>query len=192
LVPSISIRKVAVCVAVAAGLLFLPVEGDLTHAVRITAFLGLLNVPFLFAPTPDGDEGPPVLVLIVSGALGLVCVVCAVIAWRSGNRLAVRINAAALIINALLSMPAFFVDIAAWVKLGAAVSVLLTATDATVAERLGLREQGESLAWHIRRSSIAAAELEQLAPPAVHRVATDGRTAAEVADAVAALTPWLR
>jgi hypothetical protein len=53
-------------------------------------------------------------------------VVCAVIAWRSGNRLAVRINAAALIINALLSMPAFFVDIAAWVKLGAAVSVLLT------------------------------------------------------------------
>jgi hypothetical protein len=48
------------------------------------------------------------------------------VAWRSGNRLAVRINAAALIINALLSMPAFFVDIASWVKLGAAVSVLLT------------------------------------------------------------------
>ena len=71
-----------------------------------------------------------------------------------------------------------------------AVSVLLTANDETVAERLGLREEGESLAWHIRRSSIAAAELERLAPPTVHRVATDGRTAAEVAAEVAALTRW--
>ena len=94
--------------------------------LAISAFLGLLNLPFLFAPAPAGEEGPPTLVLLVSGALGLACVVCAVIAWRSGNRLAVRINAAALIINALLSMPAFFVDIAAWVKVGAAVSVLLT------------------------------------------------------------------
>jgi hypothetical protein len=72
-----------------------------------------------------------------------------------------------------------------------AVTVLLTATDATVAERLGLREQGESLAWHIRRSAMAAVELEELAPQTVHRVATDGRTAAEVAQAVAALTGWL-
>jgi len=92
----------------------------------IAAFLGLLNIPFLFAPAPDGDAGPPTLVLVVSGVLGLTQVVCAVIAWRSGNRLAVRIDAAALIINALLTMPAFFVDIAAWVKVGAAVSVLLT------------------------------------------------------------------
>lgn len=42
MVHSISIRKVAVCVAVAAVLLFLPVEGDFTHAVRFTAFIGLL------------------------------------------------------------------------------------------------------------------------------------------------------
>jgi hypothetical protein len=110
--------------------------GRFRAGLGISAFLGLLNVPFLFAPTPDGDEGPPVLVLIVSGALGLVCVVCAVIAWRSGNRLAVRINAAALIINALLSMPAFFVDIAAWVKLGAAVSVLLTVVALVLTLRL--------------------------------------------------------
>jgi hypothetical protein len=70
------------------------------------------------------------------------------------------------------------------------VSVLLTATEATVAERLGMREQGESLAWHLRRSAIAAAELEQLAPSTVHRVATDARSAAEVAVRVAALTCW--
>jgi hypothetical protein len=100
--------------------------GRFRAGLALSAFLGLLNVPFLFAPSPDGDEGPPVLVLVVSGVLGLVCVVCAVVAWRSGNRLAVRVNAAALIINALLSMPAFFVDIASWVKVGAACSVLLT------------------------------------------------------------------
>jgi hypothetical protein len=100
--------------------------GRFRVGLAISAFLGLLNIPFLFAPTPDGDEGPPTLVLVVSGVLGLTCVICAILTWRSGNRLAVRINAAALIINALLSMPAFFVDIAAWVKVGAAVSVLLT------------------------------------------------------------------
>ncbi len=47
-------------------------------------------------------------------------------AWRSGNRLAIRINAAALLVNALTSLPAFFVDIDAWIKVGAAVSVILT------------------------------------------------------------------
>jgi hypothetical protein len=103
-----------------------PTTSRFRAGLAISAFLGLLNLPFLFAPAPDGDEGPPAVVLIVSGVLGLACVVCAVVAWRSGNRLAVRINAAALIINALLSMPAFFVDIAAWVKVGAAASVLLT------------------------------------------------------------------
>lgn len=100
--------------------------GRFRTGLALSAFLGLLNVPFVFAPGPEGDDGPPTQVLIVSGVLGLVSVVCAVAAWRSGNRLAVRINAAALIINALLTMPAFFVDIAAWVKVGATVSVLLT------------------------------------------------------------------
>src|SRR5687768_12690556 len=42
LVPPISVRKVAVCVAVAAALLLIPVAGDFTHAVRFTAFIGLL------------------------------------------------------------------------------------------------------------------------------------------------------
>jgi O-antigen/teichoic acid export membrane protein len=100
--------------------------GRFRTGLAVSAFLGLLNIPFLFGPGPDGSEGPPTVVLVVSGALGLVSVACAVVAWRSGNRLAVRINAAALIVNALLSMPAFFVDIASWVKVGAAATVLLT------------------------------------------------------------------
>ena len=98
----------------------------LRAGLAISAFLGLVNIPFLFAPTPDGQDGPPLPVLVLSALVGLVSVVCAIIAWRSGNRLAIRINAAALLLNALTSLPAFFVDIDAWIKVGAAVSVVLT------------------------------------------------------------------
>jgi hypothetical protein len=94
--------------------------------LAISAFLGLANIPFLFAPTPSGSDGPPTSVLVLSGLLGMVSVVCAVVAWRSGNRLAIRINAAALLVNALASVPAFFVDVDAWVKVTAALSTLLT------------------------------------------------------------------
>ena len=94
--------------------------------LAISAFLGILNIPFLFAPTPDGQEGPPIAVLVLSAVLGLVSVVCAAVAWRSGNRVAIRINAAALLINALTSVPAFFVDVDAWIKVAAAAATLLT------------------------------------------------------------------
>jgi hypothetical protein len=99
---------------------------QLRAGLALSAFLGLINIPFLFAPTPDGQDAPPVAVLVLSALLGLVSVVCAIVAWRSGNRLAIRINAAALLVNALTSLPAFFVDIDAWVKVAAAVSVVLT------------------------------------------------------------------
>ena len=99
---------------------------QLRAGLAISAFLGLINIPFLFAPTPDGQDGPPTAVLVLSAALGLVSVVCALVAWRSGNRLAIRINAAALLVNALTSLPAFFVDVDAWIKVGAAASVVLT------------------------------------------------------------------
>src|ERR1700710_2335299 len=99
---------------------------QLRTGLAISAFLGLGNIPFLFSPTPDGQEGPPVAILVLSALVGLVSVVCAVIAWRSGNRLAIRINAAALLLNALTSLPAFFVDIDAWIKVASAVGVILT------------------------------------------------------------------
>jgi divalent metal cation (Fe/Co/Zn/Cd) transporter len=99
---------------------------QLRTGLALSAFLGLINIPFLFVPTPDGQDGPPTAVLVLSALIGLVSVVCAVVAWRSGNRLAIRINAAALLINALTSLPAFFVDVDAWIKVGAAVSVILT------------------------------------------------------------------
>lgn len=92
----------------------------------LSALLGLANIPFVFMPTSPGEEGPPFVVLLLSAVLGLVSIVAAVVAWRSGNRVAIRLNAAALIINAVTSLPAFFVDVSAGIKVAAAVTVLLT------------------------------------------------------------------
>jgi len=97
----------------------------LRAGLALSAVLGLLGVAFLGVPA-DGQEAPPVIVIVLSAVLGLIQVACAVIGWRSGNRLAIRINAAVLIINALLSVPAFFVDIDAWIKAVSALSVILT------------------------------------------------------------------
>ncbi len=97
----------------------------LRAGLALSAVLGLLGVAFVGVPA-DGQEAPPVIVIVLSAVLGLIQVACAVIGWRSGNRLAIRINAAVLIINALLSVPAFFVDIDAWIKAVAALSVILT------------------------------------------------------------------
>jgi hypothetical protein len=100
--------------------------GPFRAGLALSALIGLENLAFVLVPTPDGQDNPPVLVIVASAAIGLVSVVCAVLAWRSGNRLAVRINAAALIITALLTMPAFFVDIPSWIKAVGALSIILT------------------------------------------------------------------
>jgi hypothetical protein len=71
------------------------------------------------------------------------------------------------------------------------VGVLLTATDATARNRLGGREIGSALALQVERSNRAAVELDELAPPWVHRVPTDGRGVTEVALEVLGLTGWL-
>ena len=83
------------------------------------------SIPSVFSPTPDGKEGPPFAVLLVGAILGVVGVVAAVLAWR-GNRAALRVCAGTLIVNLLLTLPAFFVDVPAWIKAMAAFSALLT------------------------------------------------------------------
>lgn len=99
-----------------------------TTRVRIglglSVLLGLANLPFLFAPTAPGDVGPPYIVIVLAAALSVVSVVLAVVAWRTGNRVAIRVVAACVIINAVTSLPAFFVDVSAGVKVAVAVTVL--------------------------------------------------------------------
>lgn len=91
----------------------------------IAGLISASNIPFVFSPTPDGQEGPPYAVLLSSAVLGVIGVVTAVLAWR-GGRTALRVCAGTLIVNAVLTLPAFFVDISAGIKLASAVVILLT------------------------------------------------------------------
>lgn len=91
----------------------------------IAIFLGLTNLPGAFQPTPDGQDGPPLGVLVLGTVLGLISIIAAVIAWRSGNRVALRVTAACVILNVLSALPAFFVDVPAFIKLLVAVSTLV-------------------------------------------------------------------
>jgi hypothetical protein len=87
----------------------------------IAGLISLGNVPSVLEPTPDGDVGPPMVVLLadtVSGVIGLVAVV---IAWRTGSRTAMRVTAACLVIALVTGLPALFVDVPAAIKILVAV-----------------------------------------------------------------------
>jgi len=68
--------------------------------------------------------------------------------------------------------------------------VLLTASDETVAPRLAQREIGSALRRHVDGSRRAAAELDQLAPPWVHRIDTTDRAVNELAQRIRTLLGW--
>jgi hypothetical protein len=101
-----------------------PVSARMKVGLVLAILLGLANVPFLFSPTPDGQDGPPYAVLVLSAVLGLISVVAAVIAWRSGSRTAIRVTAATVIINAVTTIPALFADVDAGIKVAGAVTIL--------------------------------------------------------------------
>ena len=90
----------------------------------LAGLLSLLNVVSVLAPTPDGEEGPPFMILVLGTVIGVIGLVALVFAWR-GNRVAMRVLAGTLVINVLSSLPAFFVDVPALLKLGVAVSCLV-------------------------------------------------------------------
>ena len=92
----------------------------------LAILLGLANIPFVLSPTPDGQEGPPTVVLVFSLVLGVLSIITAVIAWRTDSPAALRITAACVIINALSSIPAFFVDVDAGIKVAVAVTILVS------------------------------------------------------------------
>lgn len=70
------------------------------------------------------------------------------------------------------------------------IRVLLTASDATVEERLAARELGSELEQQVRRSAHMARRLEEHAADGTRRVATDGRRIEDIAADVVAATGW--
>ena len=93
--------------------------------VTLAALLSLTSLPGALAPTPEGETGPPYVVLVLGSILGVVGLVAAVLAWR-GSRSAMRVLAGTIIIGALTGLPAFFVDVPAWLKLLVGISVLMS------------------------------------------------------------------
>jgi hypothetical protein len=71
------------------------------------------------------------------------------------------------------------------------VSVILTCTDATAANRLGRREMGQQLSQHLDASRTMAAALTDGVDATAYRIPTDDRTVVEVAATVIACTGWL-
>ncbi|HVE28258.1 MAG TPA: hypothetical protein VNC22_22780 [Sporichthya sp.] len=101
------------------------------RAGLITTFvLGVINIPSIGMPSgddgSDGGDGPPFGVLVLDSICGVVMVVACFIAWRQGKRAAVRIAAGVSILQALSAVPAFFVDVDAWVKVLVGVVVVVT------------------------------------------------------------------
>ena len=95
--------------------------------LALSALVGLANLPMLAPGIDWGQEGerPPYGFLVLAAAIGLVSVVCAAVAWSSGNRRAIRIDAAALIVNALMVVPGFFVDLTPFMTVLSAVFVVV-------------------------------------------------------------------
>jgi hypothetical protein len=93
--------------------------------LALCALYSLANIPSFLADGPEGEDGPPLGILIIGSILGVVGLVAAVMAWR-GNRVAMRVAAGAIIIVTLTGLPAFFVDVPTAIKIVVGVSVLLT------------------------------------------------------------------
>jgi len=77
----------------------------------VALLLGLVDCVGLVFPTPAGQVGPPLAITILGAVLGVITVVCVVMALRRANKGAVRIAAGARIIAAITSLPAFFAGV---------------------------------------------------------------------------------
>lgn len=112
--------------------------------LALSVLLGLGNIPLLFiSKSAWGTRVPPTWLLVFSVAIGLVSIGGAAIAWRSGNRVAIRIDAAALILNGVLVIPGLFLTgVSSGIKISTVVVILLT----VVSVLLMLRPARNSLA----------------------------------------------
>lgn len=93
----------------------------------LAIFYGLSNIPSVIAPSGgEGEDGPPFAILVVCSILGVVATVAGIVAWRRRSRPAARLTAASVVVITLTSLPAFFVDVPAGVKVLVAAGVVLT------------------------------------------------------------------
>ncbi len=92
------------------------------------AVLGLLDVaaPLIFPTGSPGEDGPPVGITVLGVVLGLVTLAAVYRAWTTGSRPMVRLIAGTRLLSMISGLPAFFVDVDAWIKVVVAVFAVLT------------------------------------------------------------------
>ena len=94
--------------------------------LALAGLLGVIDLPSFLTSTPDGETGPPQGILVLGSICGLVTVIAVIIAWRSASGSAIRVAAGARIVSMLSALPAFFVDVPAFIKVLSAVFVIVT------------------------------------------------------------------
>jgi hypothetical protein len=99
----------------------------------LAILLGLTDVPAVLGPTPDGEVGPPMAVLVLSTICGLVTLAAVAYGWARRSWPAIRAAAGARIVSVLLAMPVFFVDgLPGFLRVAAAAFVLVTIATVTL------------------------------------------------------------
>lgn len=87
---------------------------------------GLANMVPIPAGDDDGHAGPPVNILAVDMALGLVTVVCLVIGWRTGRAVLARLGIGAMVLAMITALPGLFVSgVPAGYRIAAGSAVLM-------------------------------------------------------------------
>jgi hypothetical protein len=102
---------------------------SVTTGLGLSLLLGVGQVLSAWAPNPSpGEEGPPVAVVVVGVALGVLVIATTAVAWRNRARLWLRLTAGLQVLIALLGLPAFFVPgIPAWIVAVTAAGTVLAA-----------------------------------------------------------------
>jgi len=94
--------------------------------LAIAGLIFLANAPAVLTPAPDGEVGPPMVVLLADTVCGVIGLGAVIIAWRSGNRTALRIAAACLVVALVTAPPALFVEVPAAMQILVAVYTIVT------------------------------------------------------------------
>lgn len=92
----------------------------------LAIFYGVTNIPSFLTAAGEGEEGPPLPIMIICSVLGVVAVVAGIKAWRNRSRPAARLTAASVIVITVTSLPAFFVDVPPAIKALVAFGVVFT------------------------------------------------------------------
>ncbi len=96
--------------------------------LALTILLSIGNIASALGPSPDGETGPPLGILLAGSILGLIGTIAGVLAWVKKSRAAARLAAITIVLCSISALPAFFVDVPAGVKALVAAMVLLTVT----------------------------------------------------------------